>query len=131
MFKTFRHYYKNANNRSVTIKEWDNLDKALAYAKRYAKGSKFIDCKVTNEENTPLYIVTAEKETAKVEQVVTAEKETAELEQIVAENYIDETPAYHIELVREEKPALTCGKKVVCPKDVADIFIHILKNKDK
>lgn len=139
MFKTFRHYYKNANKRSVTIKEWDNLDKALAYAKRYAKGSRFISCNVTDNENTPLYLVAAEgvcftygaNKTADVEPVATAEKETAELEQIVAENHIDETPAYHIELVREEKPAAFCGKAVFGPEDIADIFRQVFKNKDR
>ncbi len=139
MFKTFRHYYKNANKRSVTIKEWDNLDKALAYAKRYAKGSRFISCNVTDNENTPLYLVAAEgvcftyeaNKTADVEPVATAEKETAELGQIVAENHIDETPAYHIELVREEKPAAFCGKAVFGPEDIADIFRQVFKNKDR
>nr|DAP83010.1 MAG TPA: protein of unknown function DUF2466 [Caudoviricetes sp.] len=139
MFKTFRHYYKNANKRSVTIKEWDNLDKALAYAKRYAKGSRFISCNVTDNENTPLYLVAAEgvcftygaNKTADVEPVATTEKETAELEQIVAENHIDETPAYHIELVREEKPAAFCGKAVFGPEDIADIFRQVLKNEDR
>ncbi len=145
MFKTSRRYYKNANSHKwdVTVKEWDNLDKALAYARRYAKGPKFIDCVVTDEKNTKLYLVTAEKEvhfykslkaekeTAKVEQVVTAKKETAELKQIVAENHIDETPAYHIELVREEKPAAFCGKAVFGPEDIADIFRQVLKNEDR
>lgn len=133
MFKTFRRYYKNANSHrwSVTVKKWDNLDKALAYARRYAKGPRFLDCVVTDEKNAKLYLVTAEKGSAKVEQVVTAKKETAELEQIVAENHIDETPAYHIELVREEKPAAFCGKAVFGPEDIADIFRQVLKNEDR
>ena len=158
MFKTSRRYYKNANSYKwgVTVKEWDNLDKALAYARRYAKGPRFIDCVVTDEKNAKLYLVTAEKEisfykslkaeketakvkqvvtakkeTAKVKQVVTAKKETAKVEQIVAENHIDETPAYHIELVREEKPAAFCGKAVFGPEDIADIFRQVFKNKDR
>lgn len=133
MLKTYRRYYKNANSHrgSVTVKKWDNLDKALAYARRYAKGPRFIDCVVTDEKNAKLYLVTAEKETAKVKQVVTAKKETAKVEQIVAENHIDETPAYHIELVREEKPAAFCGKAVFGPEDIADIFRQVLKNEDR
>lgn len=145
MFKTSRRYYKNANSHKwgVTVKEWDNLDKALAYARRYAKGPRFIDCVVTDEKNAKLYLVTAEKEIsfykslkaekemAKVKQVVTAKKETAKVEQIVAENHIDETPAYHIELVREEKPAAFCGKAVFGPEDIADIFRQVLKNEDR
>lgn len=133
MLKTYRRYYKNANSHrgSVTVKKWDNLDKALAYARRYAKGPRFIDCVVTDEKNAKLYLVTAEKETAKVKQVVTAKKETAKVEQIVAENHIDETPAYHIELVREEKPAAFCGKAVFGPEDIADIFRQVFKNKDR
>lgn len=133
MFKTFRRYYKNANSHrwSVTVKKWDNLDKALAYARRYAKGPRFLDCVVTDEKNAKLYLVTAEKGSAKVKQVVTAKKETAELEQIVAENHIDETPANHIELVREEKPAAFCGKAVFGPEDIADIFRQVLKNEDR
>lgn len=145
MFKTSRRYYKNANSHKwgVTVKEWDNLDKALAYARRYAKGPRFIDCVVTDKKNAKLYLVTAEKEIsfykslkaekemAKVEQVVTAKKETAKVEQIVAKNHIDETPAYHIELVREEKPAAFCGKAVFGPEDIADIFRQVFKNKDR
>lgn len=145
MFKTSRRYYKNANSHKwgVTVKEWDNLDKALAYARRYAKGPRFIDCVVTDEKNAKLYLVTAEKEIsfykslkaekemAKVKQVVTAKKETAKVEQIVAENHINETPAYHIELVREEKPAAFCGKAVFGPEDIADIFRQVLKNEDR
>lgn len=52
MLKTYRRYYKNANSHrgSVTVKKWDNLDKALAYARRYAKGPRFIDCVVTDEK---------------------------------------------------------------------------------
>lgn len=120
MFKTSRRYYKNANSHrwSVTVKKWDNLDKALAYARRYAKGPRFLDCVVTDEKNAKLYLVTAEKGSAKVEQVV-------------AENHIDETPAYHIELVREEKPAAFCGKAVFGPKDIADIFRQVFKNRDR
>ena len=129
MFKTFRHY-KNANKQSVTIKEWDNLDKALAYARRYAKGPRFIDCVVTDEKNAKLYLVTAEKEISFYKSLK-AEKETAKVEQIVAENHIDETPAYHIELVREEKPAAFCGKAVFGPEDIADIFRQVFKNRDR
>lgn len=145
MFKTSRRYYKNANSHKwgVTVKEWDNLDKALAYARRYVKGPRFIDCVVTDEKNAKLYLVTAEKEIsfykslkaekemAKVKQVVTAEKRSAKVEQIVAENHINETPAYHIELVREEKPAAFCGKAVFGPEDIADIFRQVLKNEDR
>lgn len=145
MFKTSRRYYKNANSHKwgVTVKEWDNLDKALAYARRYVKGPRFIDCVVTDEKNAKLYLVTAEKEIsfykslkaekemAKVKQVVTAEKRSAKVEQVVAENHIDETPAYHIELVREEKPAAFCGKAVFGPEDIADIFRQVFKNRDR
>lgn len=132
MFKTSRRYYKNANSHKwgVTVKEWDNLDKALAYARRYAKGPRFIDCVVTDEKNAKLYLVTAEKEISFYKSLK-AEKEMAKVEQIVAENHIDETPAYHIELVREEKPAAFCGKAVFGPEDIADIFRQVFKNKDR
>ena len=132
MFKTSRRYYKNANSHrwSVTVKKWDNLDKALAYARRYAKGPRFLDCVVTDEKNAKLYLVTAEKEISFYKSLK-AEKETAKVEQIAAENHIDETPAYHIELVREEKPAAFCGKAVFGPEDIADIFRQVLKNEDR
>lgn len=132
MFKTSRRYYKNANSHKwgVTVKEWDNLDKALAYARRYAKGPRFIDCVVTDEKNAKLYLVTAEKEISFYKSLK-AEKEMAKVEQIVAENHINETPAYHIELVREEKPAAFCGKAVFGPEDIADIFRQVFKNKDR
>lgn len=133
MYRTFRHYRKSETKKSVTIKEWDALEKAVAYARRYAIGAKFMDCVITDadENNKPVYVITRKGEHFVKDTTKETAKETVEVEQIVTENHINETPAYRIELVRESNPAPTCGRSVSCSEDAADIFKYIFKNTDR
>lgn len=53
-----REFYKYSyehGETDMTFKEWDSLDKAIAYAHRYAKGLKFVAVTVEDENGNVLY----------------------------------------------------------------------------
>ena len=53
MFIVIRSYYRYGNEGDYidcTFKEFETLDKAKAYAQRYAKGIKFVRYQIENEK---------------------------------------------------------------------------------
>lgn len=57
-YTTVREFYKYSYDHGetdMTSKEWDSLDKAIAYAHRYAKGLKFVAVTVEDENGNVLY----------------------------------------------------------------------------
>lgn len=57
-YTTVREFYKYSyehGETDMTFKEWDSLDKAIAYAHRYAKGWKFIAVTVEDEDGNIVY----------------------------------------------------------------------------
>lgn len=57
-YTTVREFYKynyEHGETEMTFKEWDSLDKAIAYARRYAKGLKFVAVTVEDENGNVLF----------------------------------------------------------------------------
>lgn len=57
-YTTVREFYKynyEHGETDMTFKEWDSLDKAIAYAHRYAKGLRFVGVTVEDENGNVLY----------------------------------------------------------------------------
>ena len=56
MFKTVREYTKNGKTES-TVKEYGTMEQALAYAKRYGKGDRFLRCRIFDENGAQVYAI--------------------------------------------------------------------------
>lgn len=57
-YTSYRYWYKYGNEDDpieCTDKEWDNLDKAIAYAHRYATGIKFESVEIEDENGKVVY----------------------------------------------------------------------------
>ena len=58
MYRTIRYYYPHGNESEAlecTVKEWDNLTKAVAYCHRYARGIRFASVEIEDEQGKQLY----------------------------------------------------------------------------
>ena len=58
MYITNRFWFKDGNetdSMEVTTKEHKTFEKAYAYAKRYARGLKFVSCTIENKDGKVLY----------------------------------------------------------------------------
>lgn len=58
MYRTIRYYYPHGDEfeaMECTVKEWDDLTKAVAYCHRYAKGVRFASVEIEDEQGKQLY----------------------------------------------------------------------------
>ncbi len=58
MYYTTRYYYPNGiegESMKCTYKEFDSLDKAIAYAHRYSNGRRFAGCTIMNDNCENVY----------------------------------------------------------------------------
>lgn len=58
MFTVCRYWLKYGNEEDpteVTIKEFETLEKAIAYGRRYAKGIRFLSFTITDEAGKEIY----------------------------------------------------------------------------
>lgn len=65
MYSTTRHFYPNGiegEAMDCTFKEFDNIDKAIKYADRYAKGLRFAGVTVEDETGNIIYQITSDFE---------------------------------------------------------------------
>lgn len=65
MFTAIRRYYPNGiegEEMHITIKEYATIDKAIAYAHRYARGVNFAGVQVESEKGETLYEITSDFE---------------------------------------------------------------------
>ena len=65
MYTTTRFFFPHGNeyeSMDCTFKEWDNLEKAIAYAHRYAKGIRFAGVTVEDEDGKTIYEITSSSE---------------------------------------------------------------------
>jgi len=65
MFTTIRSFYPNGiegESMNNTFKEFDEIEKAIRYAHRYAKGLRFAGVQVESEDGTLLYEITSDYE---------------------------------------------------------------------
>ncbi len=62
MYTTTRYYYPHGNElecMDCTVKEWDDLEKAIAYCQRYAKGLRFASAEIEDEKGKVIYEILA------------------------------------------------------------------------
>lgn len=62
-YTTYRYWFKYGNEDDpieCTTKEWDNLDKAITYAHRYATGVKFDSVEIEDENGKVIYRITSD-----------------------------------------------------------------------
>lgn len=65
MFTTVRFFYIHGceyDPMDCTIKEWSSLEKAIAYAHRYATGIRFAGVTVEDEDGKTVYEITSDQE---------------------------------------------------------------------
>lgn len=65
MFTTTRHFYpKKIEGEAMdcTFKEFPNVEKAIAYANRYAKGLRFAGVQIEDENGKIVYEITSDFE---------------------------------------------------------------------
>jgi uncharacterized membrane protein YkoI len=65
MYTTIRHWYKYGNESDTmecTFKEFETIEKAIAYAHRYAKGIKFAGIQIEDEKGNTVYEITSDSE---------------------------------------------------------------------
>jgi len=66
MFTTTRHFYSKdieGETMGCTFKEFININKAIAYAHKYAKGLRFAGVQIEDENGKLLYEITSDFET--------------------------------------------------------------------
>ena len=141
MFKTYRYTFngkitaESYINSKYNVKEWDTFEKAIAYARRYAIGSKFVACEVFNDSGKMIFRIDYEGKEHFTKEKTTAqkvsEKQTDQVEPLVAENHNDELPMYKIRLVRENTPAMYCNIALNTPERVAMVLLNVLADVDR
>lgn len=65
MLTTYRNWYRYGQEDDyveLTIKEFPSVEKAIAYAERYAKGIRFCGVEVRNKDNEIVYEITSDME---------------------------------------------------------------------
>lgn len=63
MFKTYRYYYEYGNEDDkikCTEKEWKSIDSAINYAHRYAKGLRFLNVIIEDEDEKVIYTLNSD-----------------------------------------------------------------------
>lgn len=63
MYTACRHFYPHGiegEEMDCTLKEFDNIDKAVAYAHRYAKGIRFAGVEIEDENGKTVYEITCD-----------------------------------------------------------------------
>lgn len=58
MYKTIRYYNPHGDEYedvSCTVKEFDDLTKAVAYCHRYARGVRFVSVEIEDEQGKQIY----------------------------------------------------------------------------
>ena len=63
MYTTYRSFYKygrEGDEVELTIKEFDTIEKAINYAHRYAKGIRFVNVQIENEDGKVVYEIIAD-----------------------------------------------------------------------
>ena len=68
MYTTIRYYYPHGiegESMEVTLKEFTSFDKAIAYARRYAKGNRFAGVQVEDTTGNCIYEITSDFEEIK------------------------------------------------------------------
>ena len=63
MYTTTRYYFPSGNENGCmdcTIKEWNNLEKAIAYCHRYSKGIRFASVEIEDENGNTIYELLAD-----------------------------------------------------------------------
>ena len=62
MFTTYRHFFPHGiegEAMDCTMKEWESLEKAVAYCHRYAKGVRFDSVYIEDEDGELIYEITS------------------------------------------------------------------------
>lgn len=62
-YETTRYFFrfrKESDHMDCTTKEWDSLEKAIAYCHRYAKGIRFAAVEIRDENNNMVYEILAD-----------------------------------------------------------------------
>lgn len=65
MYSTTRYYYPNGiegESMQCTFKDFDDIDKAIKYCHRYAKGLRFAGVKVEDEKGNAIFEITSDFE---------------------------------------------------------------------
>lgn len=65
MFIAIRYFYPHGIEgecMDCTYKEYDNIDKAINYCHRYAKGIRFAGCQIEDENGNVVYEITSDNE---------------------------------------------------------------------
>jgi uncharacterized membrane protein YkoI len=65
MFSTTRHFYPNGiegEGMDCTFKSFDSIEKAINYARRYAKGLRFAGVQIEDESGNTVYEITSDFE---------------------------------------------------------------------
>lgn len=63
MFRTIREFYPHGiegEETQCTFKEWETLKKAVAYARRYSSGLRFVSCTIEDEQGNIVYELLAD-----------------------------------------------------------------------
>ena len=65
MFTTVRHFYphgKEGEAMDCTLKEFEDINKAIAYCRRYTKGSRFAGVQIEDDKGNIVYEITSDLE---------------------------------------------------------------------
>lgn len=66
MFTAIRHFYPHGNDGEAmecTFKEYGTVEKAIAYAQRYARGVRFAGVQIQGDSGNTVYEITSDSET--------------------------------------------------------------------
>lgn len=58
MYRTIRYYFPHGDEweaMDCTVKEWNSLEKAIAYCHRYSKGIRFASAEIEDECGKQIY----------------------------------------------------------------------------
>ena len=64
IYTSIREFYRYGNESDYvdcTFKEWNSLEKAIAYAHRYTKGVRFAGVRIEDESGNPIYEITSDQ----------------------------------------------------------------------
>lgn len=84
-YTTYRYWFKYGNEDDpieCTDKEWDNLDKAISYAHRYATGVRFAGVEIEDENGKIVYRITTDSIVEDYREQLTEDKKEEMVEKL-------------------------------------------------